>query len=273
MTPPPRSKHPLAGLIAQLYAAALFGIYAVVILLHPQPALLGDLSNWTYSGVLVSRHMHGVPDAFHSIRYYPVPNTLNTLLLAVLSYFMRWQLAVKVYLLLQLMLSYFAMRTLARAVHAPAWVWVVAPGAVFFGINFWYGLFAFQMGVCFVFILAAMLIRRLDTDLPDWPIGAMLILLFFTHMVTFTLALVLVFFFALQVQRPRLLLQAVLPTLLAFVYAAFRFAAGNPDSVVAPPRALRVGSALFWGVQAEHVCKVVRLRQPHRVEPLRRTRA
>jgi hypothetical protein len=239
----------------QGYAAVLFLFYAAMILMHRQPPLLGDLSNWAYSGVIVARHMHGLPDAFHSIRHYPVPNTLNTLLLAVLCFFMRWQLAIKVYLLLQLVLSYCSLRALARAVDAPAWVWLIAPSAVFFGINFWYGLFAFQMGVCFVFLLVAMLVRRLDESLPSWPIGAMLLLLFFTHMIAFTLALVLVFFFALQVQRPRLLRQTLLPIVLVVVYAACRFAAGNPDSGVAPPRVLHLGSWLFWAYKLNTFAK------------------
>ncbi len=255
MTQPHRPKPLSTARIAHVYAAALFAFYAVIILVHRQPPLLGDLSDWTYSGVLVARHMHGLPDPLHSIRFYPVPNTTNTLLLAVLSYFVRWQLAVRVYLLLQLVLSYYAMRALARAADAPTWVWLVAPGAVFFGINFWYGLFAFQMGVCFVFLLVAMLLRRLDDDLPDWPIGAMLVLLFYTHMVTFTLALVLLFFFALQSQRPRILWQAALPLLLVVVYTVCRFASGNPDSGVGPPRALDTGSGLFWAYKMNTFAK------------------
>ena len=255
MTQPHRPKRMRADSLAHGYAAALFLFYAVVILVHREPPLLGDLSNWTYSGVLVARHMHGIPDAFHSLRHYPVPNTINTVSLAVLSYFVRWQLAVKVYLLLQLALSYSTMRVLARTVDAPAWVWLIAPGAVFFGINFWYGLFAFQMGVCFVFSLAAMLIRRIDGDLPDWPVGAMLVLLFFTHMIPFTLALVLLFFFVLQVQRPRLLWQTVFPVALALAYSVCRFASGNPDSGVAPPRVLTVGSPLFWAYKMNTFAK------------------
>jgi len=111
------------------------------------------------------------------------------------------------------------------------------------------------MGVCLVFLLVAMLLRRLDDHLPDWPLGAMLTLLFFTHMVTFTLALVLVFFFALQVERPRLLLQAALPALLVMVYAVCRFVSGNPDSGVTPPTALTLGSALFWAYKLNTFAK------------------
>ena len=255
MSVPDSPKLTTGARLSQGYAAVLFLFYAAMILLHHQPPLLGDMSNWAYSGVIVARHMHHLPDAFHSIRFYPVPNTLNTLLLAVLCFFVQWQLAIKVYLLLQLVLSYCSMRALARVVDAPAWVWLVAPGAVFFGINFWYGLFAFQMGICFVFLLVAMLIRRLDSSLPDWPIGGMLLLLFFTHMVAFTLALVLVFFFALQVQRPRLLRQTILPIALVVIYAGFRFASGDPDSGVAPPRTLHLDSWLFWAYKLNTFAK------------------
>lgn len=255
MPHPDRPKPTYGNLVAHGYAAVLCLFYALTVLMHRQPPLLGDISNWTYSGMIVARHMHGMPDAFHSLRLYPVPNTTNTLLLAGLSYFMHWQLAVKLYLLLQILLSYCSMRVLARAAASPTWVWLIAPGAIFFGINFWYGLFAFQMGVCFVFLLVAMLMQRLDDDLPEWPVGAMLVLLFFTHMVAFTLAVTLVFFFALQVQRPRLLLHAVFPALLVGVYAVCRFATGNADSAVALNPPLAVHSVLFWAYKLNTFAK------------------
>lgn len=255
MPHPDRAKPTAGTLVAHGYAAVLCLFYALTVMMHRQPPLLGDISNWAYSGVIVARHMHGMPDAFHSVRLYPVPNTTNTLLLAALSYFLCWQLAVKLYLLLQLLLSYYSMRALARAAASPAWVWLIAPGAAFFGINFWHGLFAFQMGVCFVFLLVAMLIDRLDSDHADWPVGAMLILLFFTHMVAFTLAVLLLFFFALQVQRPRLLLQAIVPTVLVAVYAVCRFASGDPDSGAALNPPLAFSSALFWAYKINTFAK------------------
>ena len=252
----PHRPQPLRGAgAAHFYAAVLFLFYGIIILVRQQPPLLGDLSNWTYSGVILARHMHHLPDAFHAIRFYPVPNTMNTLVLGVLSYFVRWEVAVKLYLLLQLVLSYCAVRSVTRAARSPAWVWLIAPGAVFLNINFWYGLFAFGMGVCFVLLLVAMLIRRMDADLQDWPIGLMLVLLFFTHMVAFTLALVLVFFFALQVQRPRLLLQSVLPAILVIIYAVCRFSSGNPDSAVASAPSLSVQSGLFWAYKMNTFAK------------------
>ena len=229
--------------LGNVFAALVFGIYAVVILWHRTPPLLGDLPTWEFSGHVLAWHLRGLADPFHALKHYPVPNSTLTVVLGLLMLVVSWAAACKIFLLLYLAIAYAAIRSLITATGASSLLWFILPGAVFLNLNLWWGLLAFQGAIALLFFLVAILVRRMSADRPEWPVGVLLVLLFFTHMVPFTFACVLLFFFSLQTGQTRLLRQLVLPVLLVLGYIAGRIFYGNVDSSAAPTRLLAEG---FW---------------------------
>jgi len=220
----PSPKHTLP----QIYLFSLFSAYILLILLHRAVPLLGDYSIWTYEGVLFRNHLLGVADAFHTLKHYPVPNSATTLGIGLLALAMPWQMAAKLWLCLHLAFSAFALRSLLRATKAPAALWFILPSATFLNLNLWWGFINFQWGIALAMVFAAML---LGSPKRIWPLGLMLVLLFFTHMIPFTFAVLLLAFHAYQVKRYRLLLSVVPSALLTFWYVWGRvFLAHNADA-------------------------------------------
>lgn len=213
-----------------LYAMALFAAYAAIILVHPTPPPLGDFADWVYQGALLARHLHGLPDTAHTLKHYPVPNSTATVLLGLLAFVMPWTLAAKIFLLLELVVAWFAIRTLALSANTGSWIWYVAPSGFFLNINFWFGLIAFQLGMALLFFFLAANLNRKHHQGYELRNAILLILLFFTHMVPFTFAcLVLVCQAALA--RCAKLLIAILPSAVLLVwYGWARWQSGNPDA-------------------------------------------
>lgn len=216
------------------FAGLLLLLYVSLVVFHRNPPLLGDFCDWTYSGVLIARHMHGLPDARHALKHYPVPNSTLTASLAALCYFLRWQVAARVYLVLHLVFCFLACRTLGREARSAAWAGWAVFCAAFLGLGFWYGLFAFQLAIAMLFFFVAGLLRYNGTGKLPLAYGLLLVALFFTHMVPFTFACLLLVLFAAQHGRWRLLWQLAAPVLLVGWYVVARFRSGNADSLAAP---------------------------------------
>jgi hypothetical protein len=230
--PSPRS-HFFPARMGELFCGLLFAAYAAIILAHREPPLLGDFGDWLYSGEVIGRLLHGVPDAFHSFKRYPVPNTTFTAVLGILCAMVSWQVAGKIYLVLHLAVAFFGMRSLARAAGSGQWMWPVVAGAAFLSLGFWSGLMAFQLGIALLMFYLAGLLKHLDGEVPP-GYGLLLLLLFFTHMVPFTFACLLLLLFCWQHKRGRPLLQLILPGIMLIWYGAGRLMTGNIDSAVAP---------------------------------------
>jgi hypothetical protein len=242
---------------ATLFGVSIFGAYALLIVLHRQPPMLGDFGDWLLSGKLLALHLRGFPDPTHSLKHFPVPNSTLTLILGLLCSFLPWNNAARVYLLLQLAFSYFSVRSLISAVAAPKWIWFIAPGAMFLSLGFWYGLFAFQLGVSLLFLFAAILFKRSRDTLspPFWILGLLLLALFFTHMLPFTFACLLLILFAWQTRQRTLLVLLVPPAGLLIAYITGRFAAGDQDSGAAPTAHLSLLAIRTIAFKANTVAK------------------
>ncbi len=228
---------------AEAYAAGLFLFYAVVVFVHAGSPSLTDYANWTYQGVLLREHLLGHADAAHRLKAYPVPNSLTTVGIGLLTLLMPWLLASKAWLVVQLGLSFVAMRSLLRTVTAPAVAWVVVPQAVFLNVNFWYGFMNFELGLAWMMVFVAMLLRGART----WMLSLMLVLAFFTHMIPFCFCLLLLLLHCRQERRWRALWATGPALALTGWYVLGRFLlAGNADGQAGMQETVRNYSAAFW---------------------------
>ena len=241
----------------ELYCAALFLLYVLAILVHPTIPSLTDYSNWTYQGVLLRDHLRGLPDQAHALKPYPVPNSAATLGIGLLSLLMSWQLAAKLWLAAQLVFALVSIRLFLRAIDADASASILG-AALFLNLNLWDGFINFQMGMSWVLILAAMLLRKQPESRArqDWMIGGLLVLTFFTHMLPFALAGLLLILYCFQTGRFRLLWQLVPSGLLCTWYIAGRYLLGaDVDGQAGMAESVRNYSAAFWAFKGNSYLK------------------
>ena len=242
---------------AEWYAAGLFLLYAVLVFVHGGGPSLTDYANWTYQGVLLRDHIAGVVDSAHTLKAYPVPNSLTTVGIGLLCLVLPWLLAAKVWLAVQLALCFAAMRYLLRTIAAPAVAWIVLPQATFLNVNFWYGFMNFELGLAWVMLFAAVLLRRLRGEkMGDWLLALVLVLAFFTHMIPFCFCLLLLLLFAWQTVAWRSIWLAAPAVVLAIWYVLGRFLlAGNADGQAGMQETVRNYSAAFWAFKVNSYAK------------------
>ena len=217
----------------EVYCAAIFLVYVLVIFGHDAVPSLTDYANWTYQGVLLHDHLLGVPDAAHALKRYPVPNSAATVGIGLLCLLMSWQMAAKVWLAMQLVLAWASLYFFLRAADLPKSAIVVGT-VLFLNLNLWEGFVNFQMGLSWVLVIAALLLRRPE-DRPtpvrqEFLIGFFLMLTFFTHMLPFMFAGMLVVLWCFQKRSFRLLWQLIPSGLACVWYVAGRYLLGaNAD--------------------------------------------
>lgn len=245
---------------AEWNAAGLLLAYAVMLFAHGAPPSLTDYANWTYQGVLLHRHMLGLPDATHDLKTYPVPNSAATVAIGLLTIAMPWMIAAKTWLCVQLLLSFVALRHLLRTTGGSAALWVIVPPVVFLNVNFWYGFMNFELGICWVMLTASILLRREREEqggpVHDLVLGVVLLLAFFTHMIPFCFAALLVLLYAVQTRRYRVLGQIVPAGVASVWYLAGRYLlAGNADGQAGMVSTVRSYSAAFWAYKVNSYLK------------------
>ncbi|MDE1162591.1 MAG: hypothetical protein PW792_11685 [Acidobacteriaceae bacterium] len=250
--------------VTELFAAGLFLVYAVILFAHRTPPSFTDFSNWTYQGVLLHNHLLGVPDPAHLLKQYPVPNSANTVGMALLALCLPWVVAVKTWLCLQFLVAFFCLRSLVRAVGAHPAVWIIVPGAVFLNVNLWYGFLNFQLGLCWVLLLAALLLRRAQgVARGDLPVAGLLLLAFFTHMVPFAFCCLLLLLYVWQTERWRTLWVAVPAFAMTIWYVLGRYlVARNADGDTGMQDAAPYLSRLFWAFKVNSCLKSFGLVNP-----------
>ena len=245
--------------VGEWYAAGLFLVYAAMLFALPKPPSLTDYANWTYQGVLLRDHLLGRPDALHALKPYPVPNSAATLGIGVLALALPWTLAAKVWLCAQWALSFAALRHLARTIQAGALMWFILPQAVFFNVNLWYGFVNFQLGLCWVLLMASLLLRRIrsvTSSRGDGILGLILLLAFFTHMIPFAFCGLLLILYARQTRRFRVLWQLAPGAAATVWYLAGRYLiADDADGQAGMVTAVRTYSAAFWAYKANSYLK------------------
>ncbi len=243
--------------VGEWIAAGLLSAYAVILFAHSGGPSLTDYANWTYQGVLLRDHILGRPDAFHTLKHYPVPNSAATLGIGMLALVLPWLVAAKVYLCLQLAAGWFTLRHLLKTLGGSGLAWLIVPQAVFLNVNFWYGFMNFELGLCWVMLTASLLLRRLrEPGRPDWPLGVLLVVAFFTHMIPFALCGLLVVLYAAQTRRWRTVWQLLPSTLVGIWYVLGRYlVAKDADGQAGMVATVREYSAGFWAFKVNSYLK------------------
>jgi hypothetical protein len=243
----------LSPQIAEWYVAGLFSLYGVILLAHKAVPSLTDYSNWIYQGVLLRNHILDIPDPWHILKVYPVPNSLTTVGIAGLALLFRWQMAAKLWLCALLFLSFLSAGRMIRATGNNAVLWLIVPSSLFLNVNLWYGFTNFQFGLCWLLFIACFLLKE---DKRDWILGLLLVLCFFSHMIPFAFACLLVFFYAVHFRRLRLLWQLVPGILLSAWYLLGRFyLENNADGQAGMVSAVRTYSGAFWAYKVNSYLK------------------
>lgn len=240
----PREAYPTQYRMAELYAASIFIVYAVIMFCHHSMPALADYSDWTYEGVLLRNHMLGVVDHAHILKHYPVPNSAVTLGIAFLSVFLPWKIAAKLWLCGIFAVSLLVSKHMMRTCRGSAAIWLIVPSAVFLNTNLWYGFVNFQLGLCWAILVASMLLR----DEPrEWVFGALLVAAFFTHAIPFAFASILIFLYALQSGRLSLLWQFIPAAALSLWYFVGRFLVEHDaDGKSGVVSIVHTFSEMFW---------------------------
>lgn len=242
------------------YAAAIFFVYAVLLFTHPSGPGLTDYANWTYQGVLFHNHLLGLPDAAHTLKLYPVPNSASTIGIGLLSLLLPYMIAAKLWLCLQFLISFIALRHFLRTVQGSDALWFIAPAAIFLNMNFWYGFMNFELGLCWVLLVASFLLRmgrgREMGARQESIFGILLVLAFFTHFIPFAFACLLLILYCVQERRYRLLWQIVPGAVLSVWYLLGRYLLSeNADGQAGMVASVRTFSGAFWAYKVNSYLK------------------
>jgi hypothetical protein len=225
-----------------LFFAAMMIGYSWVVLAASNPPPFVDLPDWVYQGVLFHNVLTGHPFVGYALKHYPVPNSTTTVGLGLLDSLMPWQWAGKVWVVLYLGLASFASWASVCALQLRDWRLTMAmPAILFVNLNFWYGHISFEIGVCLVLLLLAMLVRGRSRG----AVAGMLVLVFFTHMEACAAALLLLLLWCAVMRDWRRLAGAVPALALTVWYAIARFASGNADARGVPGADYMYGSKAF----------------------------
>lgn len=188
---------------------------------------LGDYGEWTYHGVLLRDVLQGHADAAYALKNYPVPNSLTVAGLGVLMLVLPWKIAMKVWLLCELGLGLVCMQQLQRASgRLQGWRVVVLAGAMLLGTTFWFGFTNFMFGIYLAMLLCSMLLQGVESR---WRYASLLLLIFFSHMIPFGFAVLVLGLYAAQTGRWKLLWQTGPAFAVTAWYFAGRMAHGNAD--------------------------------------------
>ncbi|MDE1155214.1 MAG: hypothetical protein PW735_05720 [Acidobacteriaceae bacterium] len=263
------SEHNVKIPAAELFAAGIFLVYAALLLFRTAPPSLTDYADWTYQGVLLRNHVLGIADPFHQLKHYPVPNSTETVGIAVFALLCSWKLAAKLWLCVQLGFSFFTLRALVRTSGAAWPIWIIAPAALFFNVSFWYGFMNFQFGLCWVLWFTAMLLMRVRSSAGEesgwqWPLALVLIAAFFTHMIPCAFCGLLLLAYSVQTRRWRVLINLAPVFVLTLWYIAGRFLLeGNADGQTYMQETAKPFTPAFFAFKANTWLKSFGSVNPH----------
>jgi hypothetical protein len=237
-----------------LLLVGLFLIFVAVLLLRSAIAPpLGDFEEWTYHGVLLRNVLQGHPDPAYLLKTYPVPNSLTTVGLGVLMLFLPWQIAAKVWLLAGAALGLFCANRLQRAAgEQQSWKLLLLPAAILFGSTFWFGFNNFTLATYLSMLFGSLLLRHVESR---WMYSALLVLVFFCHMIPLGFCLLLLGLYSLQQRSFRLLWQTIPSLLLCGWYFIGRMQHGDADGSAGMVASVRYMTPLFAAFKANTYLK------------------
>ena len=228
----------------------LMAAHALVVLAAPHPPILQDYPDWVYQGVLFARRLAHHPVPGYVLHHYPVPNTLTTVGIALLTLAVGWQLAAKLWILLVLASGgWAALLLVQRMDQRNAAVLPVLASTVFLGLDLWNGSINFQLSLALLLFLLVHLLK----PHPSLSVtGILLLLCFFTHMLPCAAGLLALAALAIQ-QRKWLPLLSAVPTLICLAWytlARDRQAVPSPSPLHLLPALLAVIAVLLslWRV-------------------------
>lgn len=221
--------------MATAYFVGCFAAFAAVVLSSHQPPLFMDYPDWVYQGVLFGKLLSGHPVPGYALKAYPIPNTITTVGIGVLSLVFGWALAAKLWIVFYLSVAcatcLYMGKTLRIRENA---LWWILPGVLFFSRNFGLGTVNFDLGVCLFLLLICALYRQ---DERGWVLAGLLVLIFFAHFVTYAAALLIVVLYCSQHRRWKPLQIAASTLPLAAWYAIGRGMANDKENMMgsSPP--------------------------------------
>jgi hypothetical protein len=216
---------------------------AAILFANHRPPLFTDYAEWTYHGVLLRDWLQGHPDSAYLLKTYPVPNSLTTIGLGVLMLVMPWKIAAKLWLVIEVTVGLLCANRLQRASNSQqGWQLMIVTAGALVGVNLWYGFTNFQFSTYFAMLFCALLIEDIQSQ---WIYGALLVLLFFSHMIPFGLALCALCLYAWQHGRWQILWQSLPSLLLSVWYFVGRSIHGNVDGKAGMHSSVPYASSLF----------------------------
>ena len=241
------------GRAAWVYFFLVLAAYAAVVVAGKVPPAFVDYPDWVYEGVLFHAVLTGHPVAGYVLKHYPVPNSLTTVGLGILDGFLPWQMAGKVWVVLYLALAGLSTWMVVRALRTRATLLlVIMPGILFVNLDFWYGHISFEMGVCLVLMLLALLVRGVSSG----AVAGLLVLIFFMHMEACGIAFLLLGIWCWVAREWRRALAAIPALGLTCWYGIARIRGGNVDAGSVPAAGYRYGSPAFLVYKANTLTKV-----------------
>ena len=200
----------------KIFFAGSFLVFALALLSAPSPPILRDYPDWVYQGVLFAKTLTGHSVAGYALKSYPVPNSITTVGLALLTVVLGWQLAAKLWLLLYLAFAAIASLYAGSVFRVKdAALWWVLPATLFLGQLFWFGTISFNLGLCLLIVIACKLYQKQERP------GLFLFFLltcFFIHMIVYASALLMVFLYCVQYRRWKLSFVSLATTPLVIWY-------------------------------------------------------
>ncbi len=229
----PHDNH-LSRSAGKVFFIACFTIFALITFTSSRPPLFMDYPDWVYQGVLFGRVLSGHPVSGYTLKHYPVPNTISTIGLGLLSLAFGWAMAARLWVILYLTVACATGIRVIKIFGIQEWsVWWILPGVLFFSRAYWLGTVNFDLGLCVFLLLACVLYQRQERSLI---VVGLLVLCFFLHLIAYAAALLLTVLYCLQHRSWKLASASLITLPLVGWYAAGRiFGHGNESALGSSP--------------------------------------
>ncbi len=221
----------------------------MVLLASPHPPVLQDYPDWVYQGVLFAKLVTRHPVPGYALKHYPVPNSVTTVGVGLLSLVVGWQAAARLWLVLVLAaLGAACLRVVRRLGGQHDAALPVFAASVVVGLDLWNGSINFQLSLALFLLLLAHLLKPGASKVGT---ALLSLLSFFTHMLPCGAGLLAITALALQERDARRLLPAV-PTILCVGWYALSRDPGpaRQSPLHLLPAVLALGAVLFWTARA-----------------------
>lgn len=212
----------------KIFLVVSFLAFGLAVLSSGQPPILRDYPDWVYQGVLLAKLLTGHPVSGYALKLYPVPNSITTVGLGLLTVAFGWVLAAKLWVVIYLGFAAFSSLYAGKVFGVKdGGLWWVLPVTLFLGQLFWFGTISFNIGLCLLLLIACTLYRQRES------MGLFVLLLiacFFVHLIVYASALVMILLYCMQYRRWKLAYVAIATMPLVAWYFAGRLITHSNES-------------------------------------------